>query len=210
MKKLSVLTALVAFLGFTLASVASAFGPIKAKPFVFDPGDLGTSTAAWVTHQGLPDAGKSNHALFLQKNDVTTAFEAAGAVIEGVAGITLNSLSYDIRNDAHCGAGAPRFNVTDVLGNLYFVGGCANGTQTPIVGAPAPGWTHVTFTDADFFPQGAAPACPCLGVLQVGSITILFDEGTDTVLPAPQTSGSAHTDNIEVNGHVIRKPGNAK
>jgi len=41
-------------------------------------------------------------------------------------------------------------------------------------------------------------------------MAIVFDESTDTVLPAPQTPGSAHIDNIEINGHVIRKPGNTK
>jgi hypothetical protein len=38
---------------------------------------------------------------------------------------------------------------------------------------------------------------------------VLFDEGTDTVLPPSQTPGSAHIDNIEINGVFIGKPGNA-
>lgn len=209
MKKLSIVMTLVAFVSLALAGAALAGPPFKAKPFEFvgsaaqcDPAPAGTDTvtAAWVTHEGLPDAGKSDHALFLQKLGPTANCASAGAVIDGVAGITLTSLGYDIRNDGHCGAGAPRFNVMATDG-FHFIGGCSNDT-TPQPGVPAAGWTRVRFD-----PSNPAEAFPVITPgATIISIAILFDEGEDTPLPF---AGSAHIDNIEINGVLIGKPGNA-
>lgn len=210
MRKLSTVMGLVAFLGFTLASSALAGGPFfKAKPFEFvgnDPangcvGTPGSVTAAWQTHEGLPDAGKSDHALFLQKTGPSVAnCAAAGAVITGVEGITLTEIGFDIRNDGHCGAGAPRFNVMASDG-FHFLGGCANGTQTP--NTPAPGWMRVRIDPAN--PGQAFP--PIAAGATIVGIAILFDEGTDA---GPDFTGFAFLDNIDINGILIGKPGNAK
>ena len=60
-------SAVVVFLVLGLAGLAVAgTKKVKAKPFIFDPDDTELAAAAWVTHQGLPDAGKSAHAILLQ------------------------------------------------------------------------------------------------------------------------------------------------
>ena len=224
MKKLSALTAVVTFLCFALASVPAAVGKsngqfpagkFKAKPFEFvgtaaecapAPAGTDTVTADWVTHQGLPDAGNSNHALFLEKLGATSNCAAAGAVIDGVGAITLTELGFDVSNDGHCGAGAPRFNVTTTGGFLYFFG-CSSGVHTPAPDDPV-NWTRVRFTDADAFPQLATnPPWPGFGSAVVQSIAIIFDEGTDT---GPDFTGHVFLDNIDINGVLMGKPGNAK
>ena len=71
---------------------------------------------------------------------------------------SLTRLAFDIRNDSHAGAGAPRFNVytKDVNGNFgvsYFYG-AAYGTRTAVNA----NWTHVEFSESDGVPSdGAGP-----------------------------------------------------
>ena len=168
----------------------------KAKPWVYDPDDTDVAAAAWVTKEGLPDAGGSNHALYLAKQAVTATNAAGGATIDGVQGI-VTELGFDYRNDGHCGAGAPRFNVY-TSSNTYYFFGCTYGAHTEV----APGWTRVRFTNADAFP--ATPPFPGFGVVQVTAIEIVFDEGTDV------GPGFVYLDNINVNGVLIGKPGIAK
>src|SRR2546423_2209212 len=63
---------------------------------------------------------KKNEGLLLVKTGPTANNAAAGAELKGVKGMTLTELGYDIRKPgaavdlrgSHCGAGAPRFNVT--------------------------------------------------------------------------------------------------
>jgi len=211
MKKLLSILLVTSFI-VTLMVTGSVFadGPYKAKPFEFvgaagvcgpDAG-IDTVTGAWVTHEGLPDAGKSDHGLLLEKLGPTANCASAGAVIDGVSGISLTEIGYDIRNDSHCGAGAPRFNVSATDG-FHFLGGCSNGTQTP--NTPVAGWTRVRIdptNPAQAFPPIAAGAT-------IISIAILFDEGEDT----PPNAGTAVIDNIQIKtptGEVlIGKPGNA-
>lgn len=205
MKKLSIL-ALVIILILALAGLGLAAKPgkmptkLKVKPFIFDPDNTGIVAAAWVTHQGLPDVGKSAHALFLQKDGPTATVAAAGALVSGVKGLKLKELGFDVRNDGHCGAGAPRFNVVTNAGDTYFFG-CASGTKTAINAD----WSRVRFEDADAVGQlPTTPPWPGFGNVTLGSITIIFDEGTD------QGQGFVFLDNIDVNGVLMGKPGNAK
>ena len=68
--------------------------------------------------------------LLLAKTGPTPNVAAAVARVGGVSGKTLAEPGYDIRKPggasdlrgSHCGAGAPRFNVTTADGSLYFVG----------------------------------------------------------------------------------------
>ncbi|MGH2530989.1 MAG: hypothetical protein ACRDJW_01670 [Thermomicrobiales bacterium] len=183
MRRLKLIVVILAAL--TIASGGTALaGGYKAKPFSFDPDGVGCGTGAWVAQVGLPDAGRSNHGLVLTKDCPTSTVASGGAVLEGFEGETLTSLGFDYRNDGHCGAGAPRFNVTTSSGTLFF--GCAAGAATDL----GNGWTHVDM---------AVPA----GVT-IERIIIVFDEGTD------QGAGFVVLDNIEVNGVVIGKPGNAR
>jgi len=192
---------LAAFALLATALTASAATPnIKAKPWVYDPDNLNVSESRWVTKEGLPDAGRSAHALYLTKEAPTASNTASGASIdfEGV----LTELGFDYRNDGHCGAGAPRFNVYTDTGTYYFFG-CASGIHTPAPDDPA-NWTRVRFTDADAFPADGVTAFPGFGSTTVTGIEIVFDEGTDV------GPGFVYLDNIDVNGVIMGKPGNGK
>src|SRR5206468_4260614 len=111
-------------------------------------------------HEGLPDAhGDSNHALFLTKDGLTTTNASSGVVIQGVSGIMLTELGFDVRTDGHCGAGAPRFNVTltsdPPMTPPHFLG-CLAG---PVVGTPLTDpqgntWLRKRWSLADLFVQG--------------------------------------------------------
>lgn len=181
--------AIVALL--SLGLIGSAFAKsasIRVSPWTYDPESTGIADAAWVTHQGLPDAGNSNHALYLQKDGPTDANAAAGATVSGAEGQTLTELGFDYRNDGYCGAGAPRFNVTTTDGVTHFFG-CVYGTHSAVNAD----WTRVRFSPADAFPPVTADET-------IQAIEIVFDEG-----PA-----SVYLDNIDVNGAVAGKPGNSK
>jgi hypothetical protein len=182
----------------SLALAGTAFAAslhLKAQPWTYDPDTTGTIAAKWVAN-----AGVEGHGLFLQKDAPTATNAAGGATISGFTG-TLTELGFDVRNDGHCGAGAPRFNVYTTNGTYYFFG-CAYGVHTPVPGNA--NWTRVRFGDADAFPADGVTTWPGFGTAQVTGIDIVFDEGTDVGV------GFAWLDNIDVNGTLIGKPGNAK
>jgi hypothetical protein len=180
---------LYAFAGFiSVAALLIAANTFKVVPGTYDPDHTGIISSAWVAGIGLPDAGVSNHGLYLAKDGPTATNAAAFAVIDGVEGIKLTELGYDVKDGSHCSGGAPRFNVTASDG-FHFVGACTNGTAT---GVPAPGWTRFRFSNAQALP-------PIDPNATINSIAVLFDE-----------EGSAVIDNIDVNGTLMGKPGNAK
>jgi hypothetical protein len=167
-------------------------------------------SAKWVTHQGLGDAGKNDHALVLKKQGTTATVASAGAAISKVKNLVLTELGFDVEDGTHCGAGAPRYNVTLTDGSVFFFG-CAHGDMTP-VGADSQGdtWTRVRFTDADaFYGGGPTPVWPGFGVAVAQAIHVVFDEGTDTPLTTG-TPGLVRMDNLDVNGKLMGKPGNSK
>ena len=171
-----------------VAALLFAANTFKALPGVYDPDHTGIIASAWVAGIGLPDAGNSNHGLYLAKDGPTPTNAAAVVVIDGVQGIKLTELGYDVKDGGHCSGGAPRFNVSASDG-FHFVGACTNGTLS---GSPAPGWTTFRFSDAQAFP-------PIDPNATINSIAIVFDE-----------EGSVVIDNIDVNGTLMGKPGNAK
>jgi hypothetical protein len=155
-------------------------------------GTKGGVRAAWRTHTGLKDAGRSDHALVLVKKVATTDCSSAYARIRGVKGLPAVELGFDYREDSLCTGGSARFNVTATDG-FHFVGGCGNAVPVPL-GTDRRGddWFRVTFdltNPAHAFP----PVAP--GATLV-SVTILHDEQGRSVL-----------DNINVNGKLIKKPG---
>src|SRR3989454_5157112 len=232
MKRLLVAIALIALMGLVPAGRAAADDKdnedkLQAKPFVFvgsaaDCGGTAGSnivTAAWLRGMGLPDDGGNNapnpatrndphRGLLLSKNGPTADCSAAGARITGVNGTTVTAnfeLGFDYRNGGHCGAGAPRFNVVAKPASgpetFHFVGGCAND-QTP-TGAPQDSsqWTRVAFQTSN-----AAESFPVIPVgSKIVSITLIFDEGTDTANNDTQGVGLAVVDNISINGRFIRQ-----
>jgi len=186
MTRLKFVFVLVFSLMLASSSTALASGG-KTQPWSYDPNGLNCGTGAWVTHEGLPDAGKSNHALVVTKECPTSSEAAGGATVSGFSGQTLTSLGFDIRDDSYCGAGAPRFNVSTTDGVTHFFG-CVYGVHSPA----ASGWTHVAFAPGDAFPPVGPSDI-------IDAIEIVMDE-----------EGTAVLDNIEVNGVVMGKPGNAK
>ena len=213
--------------------VVSGLGPtvaaaqqLRAVPFVFigkaddcGAGTFGSHivTSAWLGGMGLPDDGGDtafngvpdtakdpHYGLLLSKNGPSPDCSSAGARILGARGMSVDAtftLGFDFRNGGHCGAGAPRFNVvvTPPTGpnTSHFVGGCANGVQTP---APqdAVEWTRARFAAAQQFPS-IPPGSTIV------SITLLYDEGTDTASAQdPNGVGLAVVDNIFIDGQFIR------
>jgi hypothetical protein len=198
---------------------------LQAIPSVFvgtapgcapSPGGSNIVTSAWLAGLGLPDNGSSNvtpstppnqdahFGLLLSKNGATPDCAAAQATINGATGTFLTATTefgFDYRNGGHCGAGAPRFNIT-TNDNITHFGGCAGGTLTPAPQDPLQ-WTRVRLTAAQFFP-------PLVPGTKIKSIGIVFDEGTDSSsVSDPNGIGLAVIDNIDVNGQLItRGPGN--
>jgi len=189
---------IIALLVLGSAGAALAASGLRVTPFEYDPGKTRAVAARWVTHAGLVDAGGSDHALYLAKKTATSTNAAGVAIVDGVDGLILGELGFDYRNDSHCGAGAPRFNVY-LSSGAYFFFGCAYGTHTPQGTA---GWTRVRFGNADAFAADGVTAWPGFGNAAITDIEIVFDEGTDA------GNGYAYLDNVDVNGTLIGKPGN--
>src|SRR5207245_9275730 len=187
---------------------------LEAVPFEFvgKAGDCGAAagsrivTAAWLKGMGLPDTDdpnkKDHHSgLLLSKNGPKADCSAAGASIKGVKGMKVSEtfeVGFDYRNGGHCGAGAPRFNVTTPDGVFSFVGGCANGTPSPAPQDPSE-WTRVRINVTS--PSQAFP--PLAVGSEIESISIIHDEGTDTANNDTQGVGLAVVDNIFINGELI-------
>jgi hypothetical protein len=180
---------------YKLASQQTADDKLKARPGVFDPDNTGAVQAQWVARVGeADDRGNGNFALYLQKAAPTAANSAAGAEIDGVEGQPADGVyGFDYLAGGQCGGGSPRYNLLATDG-FHFIGGCANGTQAP---SATPGWTTTTFSatnPAQAFPV-VAPGATII------SLTLIVDEGTDT------GPGYIYTDNLNVNGQLITKPG---
>jgi hypothetical protein len=224
MKRFYVLLAVLALVAFMPAGRASADNnKLAAVPFEFvgtaadcapSPAGSRIVTSKWLGGMGLPDNGGANATtpndphtgLLLSKNGPTADCSSAGAQITGVAGIVTTAtshLGFDYRNGGHCGAGAGRFNVTVKNGSVqtfHFVGGCSNdSTPTPAPQDPAQ-WTRVRFELSN--PAEAFPPIPVGSTIV--SISILYDEGTDSVLVGdPMGIGLAVIDNIDIDGRTI-------
>jgi hypothetical protein len=165
---------------------------IAVIPFEYDPGKTETVEATWAPGQGDNTSGK-NEALLLTKLTKTTTNVAAGATITNVKGIHLTEIGWDVRDDGHCGAGAPRFNVVTSDNVTHFIG-CSSPpptTSTP-VGPDANGftWHRNRYDPATAFP-------PIAPTDTVKSISIIFDEGVDV------GPGWTFLDNIDINGTLI-------
>jgi hypothetical protein len=203
--------------------------PVNVVPFEFDPYGTNLVQAVWLTGLGCPTAAmtsdgtistpftdpacpvgdpkdRGNEGLLLVKTGPTSNFAAAGARLlgPGVKGIMLTELGYDLRKPtmpidprgSHCGAGAPRFNVVTSDGVNHFIG--CNSPPAMLAGT-SPSWIRLRWRAADLaaaFPPIVAPNNT------VSSITIIFDEGTDT---GPDNFGLAVLDNIDVNGTLTGK-----
>lgn len=224
MRRVFVLVTVAALVGLLPGSaVADDDNKVQAVPFTFvgtaaecTPSPAGSNivTAAWLRGMGLPDNGGPNATtpkdphtgLLLSKNGPTADCSSSGARITGVKGMTVDAaftLGFDYRNGGHCGAGAPRFNVVAKLGTAaetsHFVGGCSNETTPTGAGQDAAQWTRVMFQTSN--PAESFPVIPVGS--KIVSISILYDEGTDTATNDTQGVGLAVIDNIYINGQII-------
>jgi hypothetical protein len=176
-----ILVGAVAVLALVLAGVAAAGKVGFVKPWVYDPGATGAATAEW-TKDGL-----------LLENRLPTGAVASGADVKGVAGERLTSLSFELKDATHCGAGAPRFSVRYENETGYRFFGCLYGSKTA---GSEPGWTKVTFSDTTPYCDGSTPApTGCFGAAPVADLFLVNDEGPTTSL----------LDRIEANGVVVSK-----
>lgn len=182
---------------FSLLALGS--GSAKAgefRTFLLNwPGYLAT----WHQGEGVPGAEKSNHALHLEKTGPADPDRnnGAAAVIDGVDGLTLTELGFDVRDGAHCAADVPRYEVETDNGTEYYFG-CASASS---VRTPLAGWgTRVRFTDLDAkqqCPQAACIPVPFVfGTAKARYIVVRF------VLPVAAV-GATHLDNLDVNGTLI-------
>ena len=190
----------------------------EVSPGVPYPAGSNIVTSAWLRGMGLPDNGGQNttaidlatnpnkrdphFGLLLSKNGPTPDCSAAGAEIRGVRGMVVDAgfgVGYDYRNGGHCGAGAPRFDIDTDMG--FFFVGCANAPKTPAPQDPVQ-WTRtrslLTTCGVECFPS-AIPAGA-----KIKSITLTYDEGTDTANNDTEGVGLAVLDNIFINGGFIR------
>jgi hypothetical protein len=193
--KLAIAISALALIGGGAVMSFATFGSAHASPsstftltpstFVGAAGDCGTAypagTPGGVVSKWDNTFGNPAPSLQLQKNVPTADCSAAQATINGVSGITLSELNFDV--NGYCGAGAPRFNVTTTDNVTHFFG-CSQGTHSP----PTNGWTHVVFAPSD----GSAPVTANETVQSIG---IVMDE-----------MGQTHLDNISINNQVIGGP----
>jgi hypothetical protein len=168
---------------------------LRVFPATFDPGRTGAIISRWVPFTG---PGNSDPAIIMAKILETSVDAAAVANVEGVRGIKLDELGFDVFEGGHCGAGAPRFNVTTVDGYVYFFG-CSYGIHEPAPDKPAT-FTRVRFRESDAFPQFPSNPPFRFNRTRLASIAIVFDEGTD------DGSGFTAIDDVAVNGEIVERP----
>ena len=165
-----------------------------------------------------------NQGLLLVKTGPTVNFAAATAELINVKGMMLTELGYDIRKfgpgthsgpqGSHCGAGAPRFNISTTAG--FFFLGCSS--PPPDMESTGDGWLRLRWGGT--FPlMGFGSGCgptfgPCVITGTVQRIQIVFDEGyltPTTPFPPPFVNtgggpdefGAAILDNIDVNRTLV-------
>jgi hypothetical protein len=201
-------------LAAVVAAAAAIPASARAGVLTLHPSGFGThSYAAWKAQQGLADSnGGAFQALYFQKETTTTTVAAGVAVIKGIAGLPaekLAGLSWNHRDDGHCGAGAPRWNVNlqDGSGHSFTAQlGCNAALHTQRTDTDPAGhtWCHDEQPSVGSALSAAAGGEP-LANLTVTGLAILFDEGNDTPNPPPAgctqeqlAGGYVHLDNIEV------------
>lgn len=169
-----------------------------SRTFNFDPDHTGGVNAFWANGIGLPDANSNtSFGLHMEKTVATTVNASAGAVLDGLKGVVVqtgDTFGFDMRNDSTCASG-PRFNVSytlpDGTSGFSFVGGCNNSTKTPACQDPV-NWTRHRLALQD--PGQAFPIIPAGSVLQ--SVVLIIDE-----------QGTYNMDNINFRDQIATKPG---
>ena len=191
----------------SLATIAAEaqVSRLRVKAAKFDPERVCDANAAWIRNIGLASFNdKFAYAFRMHKLCSTDTNAASFGLISGVKGQTLigtEALGYDYKNVnagflAHCGAGAPRFNVLMSDGTFSFIG-CSAGTKTE--SPRGTGWTQVRFNPQD--PAQSFPTVPTNATIE--SIALVFDEGSDVGFNG---SPEIVLENIVVNGKIAGRP----
>jgi hypothetical protein len=149
---------------------------------------------------------KRNEGLLVAKTGPTANVASATAELKQVKGTVVTELGDDIRKPtsstdprrSHCGAGAPRFDLSTSDGNSYFL-----GCDSP----PADSQTRERLSAAPLGDGGPLTAFNAqTGALEnisgktLTSLEIVFDEGQDT---GPDDFGLAVLDNVNLNGTLV-------
>jgi hypothetical protein len=198
MKRRGVLIGVLATFALLIPQVAQA-GQYTLHPSGFGP----HSYASWKAQEGQADSnGNKFQALYMQKMTTTPTVAAGVVLIKGVEGLPvdqLTGLAWNHREDGHCGAGAPRWNV-GISGQSQPVFLGCNAAMHSELGPQGPsghGWCMDT--------QPLAALTPFNGET-ITYLAIVFDEGNDTPNPPPAgcvqeqvtNSGFVYLDNIDV------------
>jgi hypothetical protein len=216
-RTLALCAAVLTALGLVGVAYAAATHFRDVKPVRYDPSKTRLVDAEWLDGIGCPTAAKlsdgstytdsacttgdppdkANMGLLLAKTGPTPNNAAAFAILRKVKGGTITELGYDIRRGSHCGAGAPRFNVTTQDGTTYFIG-CNSPAGAATVGQ---GWTRLRWGGSTpLLAYGPSGTLVDISHMTVTEVDIAFDEGQDT---GPDNSGLAVLDNIDVNGTLV-------
>jgi hypothetical protein len=148
----------------------------------------------------------ANEGLLLAKTGPTANYAAGVADLNNVRGTKLTELGYDLRKPtsttdprgSHCGAGAPRFDVTLKDGTTYSIG-C--NSPPPDQQTAGNGWLRLRWGgNGLLLGYNSSGTLTNISGQTVKSIQIVFDEGQDT---APDNFGLAVLDNIDVNGTLV-------
>jgi hypothetical protein len=136
MRTRTLLVAAIALLPLAAGPALAGEDGFPVVPITYDPDNLGTITAQWETHIGLPDSGNSDHALHLEKRGNTTDNAAAFAELKNVEGTVIpETIAFWIpaddpdQEDDYCNNGSPRWNLITQEGTIHFAG-CAFGEET--------------------------------------------------------------------------------
>ncbi len=144
-----------------------------------------------------------NEGLLFVKTGETLNNAAATAEIDlaGQKNKPLTEIGYDIRSGSHCGAGAPRFNITTTTGKFYFLGCNSPAPTTP---SSSLGWRRLRWGNGT---AGSVQAYLNGSTLEnitdpIKSISMVFDEAQDAS-GGPDSSGVAILDNIDINTKLV-------
>lgn len=162
-----------------IARAASSNAGLTLHPSGFGE----ASYAAWRPREGMADSrGNAVMALYFQKMTSTATFAAGFAVIEGVDGTPSEQLglAWSHREDGHCGAGAPRWNVTLENPNT-------GARQTLFLGCYAAAHTQEGSSSGHAWCRDTQPSLPAGFIVR--RLAINFDEGNDTPNPPPVGCG---------------------
>jgi hypothetical protein len=224
--RLLLATAITILATVTVAYAADGF---QVRPANFDPAHTFLVQSTWLTGIGCPTdprisadgkttvAGasdpacttgdsrdKKNQGLLLVKTGPTANYAAATATLTDTPS-HVTELGYDIRksssaatpNGSHCGAGAPRFDIVARDGTDYFLGCNSPAAVSPTA---SQSWLRLRWAGPVLAFNANTGALTDVSTLNVKSISIVFDEGTDT---GPDFFGAAILDNIDVNGALV-------